>query len=63
MALQKNSETKYKVENGNKEKEKKLLLQSNVSSVAAMKLSSKYHAKVSRNVWHESLNLFDETFP
>jgi len=32
-------------------------------SVAAMKRSSKFHAKVSRNFWHESLNLFDETFP
>jgi len=31
-------------------------------SVAARKLSSKFHAKVSRNFWHESLNLFDETF-
>jgi len=32
-------------------------------SVAATKLSSKFHAKVSRNFLHESLNLFYETFP
>jgi len=34
-----------------------------ITSVAATKLSSKFHAKVSRNFWHESLNLFEETFP
>jgi len=33
------------------------------TSVAARKLSSKFHAKVSSNFWHESLNLFEETFP
>jgi len=33
------------------------------TSVAARKLSSKFHAKVSRNFWHESLNLFEKTFP
>jgi len=32
------------------------------SSVAATKLSSKFHAKVSRNFRHESLNIFHETF-
>jgi len=31
-------------------------------SVAATKLSSKFHAKVSRKFWHKSLQLFDETF-
>jgi len=31
-------------------------------SVAATKLSSKFHAKVSRKFWEESLKLFDETF-
>jgi len=31
-------------------------------SVAARKLSSKFHEKVSRNFRHESLNLFEETF-
>jgi len=35
----------------------------NESSVAARKLSSKFHAKVSRNFRHESLILFAETFP
>jgi len=34
-----------------------------ICSVAARKVSSKFHAKVSRNFWHESLNLFEETFP
>jgi len=32
------------------------------ASVVARKLSSKFNVKVSRNFWHESLNLFEETF-
>jgi len=32
-----------------------------VTSVAATKLSSKFHAKVSGKCWQESLKLFDET--
>jgi len=49
-----------------------LSLDNQVSDVAVMSaihdsdtysVASKYHAKVSRNFWHESLNLFGETFP
>jgi len=32
------------------------------SSVAAKKILSKFHAKVSGQFWHESLEHFDETF-
>jgi len=35
---------------------------STMSSVAATKLSSKFHAKVSRKFWQESLKIFERNF-